>query len=308
MPTSFDNYRAGLPGANSTFTGAGFMSNGSGGSIIPGPSGHGPFGGIPAPLSVPANRLTQASAAIPSYASLSPAVSGVIGSQLAGKPSANTISALTTAAAQRGAGRGMPGSNDFTNNDLFGNIAGYSENLQNQGVGNFNQLLNTTMSGTTDPNLAAEIAGTNASNAAAPDPTAAATYAQSLFNQYLNKFNIPAGNGINPAFRTGTYGGSGGGYGKPPATQSASVSGMPNLRPQQPQNFGPIGDFGVSSGVGGSVSNLPNQNNGMYYGGTWSPSAPTAPAMNGGYYASTNPVDPWGGYGQNDFPDLFGTE
>lgn len=63
----------------------------------------------------------------------------------------------------------MPGSGLETN-QLFGNIAGFSERLQQQGVGNYLSAAGTLGRLQTDPGLAAEISARNADLAAAPDP------------------------------------------------------------------------------------------------------------------------------------------
>jgi hypothetical protein len=97
-----------------------------------------------------------------------------------------TLNALKTGAAQFGVSSGMPGSG-LEQNQLFGNIAGFSEGQQEKGVRNL--LAQTSAFGPTmtNPNLAAEISARNADYAAAPDPKLAA---QEQFNQWLKGLGV----------------------------------------------------------------------------------------------------------------------
>jgi hypothetical protein len=136
------------------------------------PTGRTAFGTVPQSIGVPPNVYSQLSGLVPNFGANTTATGNVIGSQLAGQVSPMTLNALKTGAAQFGVASGMPGSGLETN-QLFGNIAGFSENLQQQGVQNQLNQTNTLSRTMTDPALAAQISARNADLASAPDPTLA---------------------------------------------------------------------------------------------------------------------------------------
>lgn len=153
-------------------------------------SGQGAFGMVPGALSLP-NPAGDLSAQLPGLSKLNSTASGDLQSLLGGTLSAGTTNALQNAAATYGTTSGMSGGAGgmagLDWNSLYGNIAGASTAQQQQGMQDYSSLI-PTVSGTqtVSPTLQAQIAGTNASNAAAPNPTQAASYAEQLFNQYLN--------------------------------------------------------------------------------------------------------------------------
>lgn len=243
MANSFATYRGGLNPIN-YYGGRSFLSTGGG----TGSGGGTAYGGIPAPIAVPPNRQTQAFAANPALGGLQTGAGAIASSEQSGQVSQNTRNALATSAAERGVGRGMPGATDFTNADLFSNIAGYSENRQRQGLQDYESLLSGTEAGMTDPNLATSIADRNSIYAAAPDPALAA---RQQMQNYLTALTAARG----PNRGTGIFyrGGQGGG------TQSAGVSSPPSLDAAMPSGWngtatsGSVTDnpvVGRSSGMG----------------------------------------------------------
>jgi len=134
-----------------------------------GAGGRSAFGTVPGPIGVPPNVFTQLSGAVPNFPALTSGTSNLIGSQQSGTVSPQTMNALKTASAQFGVESGMPGSG-LQENQLFGNIAGFSENQQQRGIQNYLSLISGVGPTMTNPNLAAEIAARNADLAAAPDP------------------------------------------------------------------------------------------------------------------------------------------
>ncbi len=198
------------------------------------------YGSVPAPIGVPTNIFTQLSGAVPGFGANTTGTGAVIGSQLAGNVSPMTLNALKTGAAQFGVGTGMPGSGLETN-QLFGNIAGFSEAQQEKGVRNYLAEVGALGPTMTNPNLAAEIAARNATLAAAPDPKLAAEQA---FNDWLRGFNItrsagtPAGpwapgGTLGPATGFGTMHSNWGGTGMTPPTDDLGFStyGIPEYSP-----------------------------------------------------------------------------
>lgn len=196
--------------------------------------GAGAFGAVPGPIGMP-NPAGSLGAQIPNLGALNTAASGDILSQLGGTLSAGTQNALHNAAATMGVTSGMPGSG-LSWNSLYGNIAGASEMQQKQGLSEYNSFI-PTVSGTqtVSPNLQTEIAGTNASNAAAPNPQASASYAQQLFDQYLQQLRGPAGGtGAFGSPASGSFGGSGADSYSMTSFPSGAFSSLGN-----PSSYGP---------------------------------------------------------------------
>lgn len=114
-------------------------------------------------------------------------------SESLGVISPGTRNALAITNAQRGQGSGMPLSG-LSTNDLFGNIAGFSEGLQKQAADQYSSLIPTiSKTQTVDPALQTEIANINALRSAAPSPTAQFNLAKSLYDQYAAKVRGPGG-------------------------------------------------------------------------------------------------------------------
>lgn len=216
-------------------------------SLTPAPTtGQGAFGAVPGNVT---NPISNAPA-------LNDAAGGDILSKLGGTLSPGTMNALQNAQATFGQTSGMPGAG-LSWNSLYGNIAGASENQQQQGLTDYNAI--------TGPAFQTGLAEQNAVNAAAPDPTQAASYAEQLFNKYLASM--------------------GGGHG--------GVSGLP-------QNLLQPGGFGGGS-VRSSVAPSVNPSSGgldfSNLFGTDPSSGATASPYGGGavdYSSVFNPTDTFG--------------
>lgn len=153
-------------------------------------------------------------------------VASTIASQLAGQLSPETVGAIQDAMARFGVSSGMPGSGLSTNLGVR-SMGQTAEQLQQQGVTNFGNILPMIKATqTVSPELQASIgefnagqtnnmnqfnagvgnqvnalnlgvAEQNALNAAAPNPTEAASYAKQLFDQYLQSIKGPGGGTVN---------------------------------------------------------------------------------------------------------------
>lgn len=152
----------------------------------------GAFGTSVAPIQQPKSIYDELKANVPNYGALTSSAVGNIGSELSGNINPQTLQMLQNQAATRGVTSGMPGSG-LNLETLLGNEGLTSQNLQHQGLTDYNTFTGTAGSQQTDPALAASISTQNAFDAAAPDPNAANSYAQMLFQKYLN----PAGS-TNP--------------------------------------------------------------------------------------------------------------
>lgn len=240
-----------------------------------GGNGHTAFGTVPGPISVAPNKFSQVQNSIPGFNNLTSGTSNVIGSELSGQVSPNTLNALRTAAAQWGVNSGMPGSG-LQQNNLFGNIAGYSEKRQHQGLEDYLGTLSTVGNTMTDPALATEVSNRNALFAAAPDPQKAA---QQQLAEWMQKFNLTRSSnyGGGPGGGTGVYSGGGGG-----GFRSGKFDALGN----------PIGDY---SNNGGSLYNSPSLiGYGPQDGGTQHFAAGAGGSINPALLSRNNLIDPGG--------------
>lgn len=141
------------------------------------------------------NPFTDLSKVYPNLSGTNAATSGAIMSRLQGQLSPETMATIQNAAAQFGVGSGMPGSGLQANRTVR-DLGIASENLQQQGIQDYNATIPTVSSTQTlNPQFQFEAALQNAVNAASPDPAAAGSYAQSLFDKYLQQLSSPAGGG-----------------------------------------------------------------------------------------------------------------
>jgi hypothetical protein len=202
---------------------AGYGYSYSGGSGAPA-GGPAVFGSrVPALPTITGPTLNQA---YPNLTGTNASASSALMSELSGQLSPQTQAAIADAAASFGVSSGMPGSG-LSLNRYPRDIGLASEQLMHQGIGDYSSLI-PTVSGTQTVNpyqaagLNTEIGAMNATNASAPDPTAAATYAQQLFDRYLNRLSAPAG---------GT-GGPGSAQGLPWWQQTTTAGGASGFGPQ----------------------------------------------------------------------------
>lgn len=219
--TAWDQYRnpilSGSP-ASSTATSA---VGANGFTATPDPqSGTGAFGLVPGPIGVP-QPYNDLSAAYPNLSGTNTATSSALLSRLRGELSPGAQSAISDAAATYGQTSGMPGSGIVQNRNLR-DIGLTSEQVQQSALQEYPSIM-SSVSGTqtVNPALQAEIAGTNATNAAAPNPSSAAYYSRWLFQRYqdLLKQNQPKTNKTGAAIG-GTLGAVAGAYFGGPAGAS----------------------------------------------------------------------------------------
>jgi len=126
------------------------------------------------------NPSAALGAEIPGVSGLNTQLSGLIGSELAGNISPQTMQLLQNAAGTFGVNSGMPKSGLSLEN-LLANIGLTSQAQQQAGVANYNQTIPTVSSTQTlNPALAWEANLQNAVSAASPDPRSAAEEQLSL--------------------------------------------------------------------------------------------------------------------------------
>jgi hypothetical protein len=178
VPTTASPIEPGLTG--------GYSTAGGGSSIF-----GGRIGQIPMP-----NPSRDLSSVYPNLSGVNAASSAALSSKLNGQLSPETANLIQQHAAEFGAANGMPG---FQPGSLFWNkslrdIGSTSEQQQQQGLQDYAPLISAvSQTQTVNPSLQAEVNATNATNAAAPDPAAAGTYAQQMFDKYLAQLKGPAG-------------------------------------------------------------------------------------------------------------------
>lgn len=148
----------------------------------------GTFGSNISPIPMP-NPAADLASVYPNLSAANAAISGNVLSELKGQLSPETIQNIVNSSAVYGVTSGMPGSG-LARNIIPRSIGLSTESLKRQGLQDYSGAI-PVISGTQTvrPELQAEINATNAFNAAAPNPTAAANYALSLYKEYMN----PAG-------------------------------------------------------------------------------------------------------------------
>jgi hypothetical protein len=188
-------------------------------NLAPGPQGgNGPYGAVPGAIGAPPSIFSQVGTAVPGSAATAGGALGDINSELAGVLSPGTQNLLQDKAASLGVSVGQPGGtagNTLTNQNLLDQMGLTSEGLSNQGIGNYLSFLGGVGQTQLQPNLLADIASSNATMAAAPNPGAAAQQQQNLMMQY---FNLLHGQTAPPGPATGRVpiaGPGGGGIGAP---------------------------------------------------------------------------------------------
>lgn len=203
-------------------------------------SGTNPFGYIPGPTGNPIGNAGD----------LNTEAGNDLASKLGGTISPGTMNALKDASAEWGVSSGLGPGSGLGTNGLFSNIAGFSENQEQQGLQDYNQI--------TGPGFQTNLAENNANLSAAPDPTQAANYAKQLYDEYLQQIQ----RGKSPA------GGTGASAPPTPATPvSDSSVGFPN---QTPGTSDPNLDayyastYGLLPGTGALTTDTPGLNAAAY--------------------------------------------
>lgn len=176
----------------------------------PAPSAYNPtFGGVPGNVAIP-NPFQDISNVFPGLSGANTAASSDLLDELQGKISPETQNMLKDAAARFGIKSGMPLSG-LADNSFLRNLGLSIEQRRQQGLADYSRLIPTVaQTQTVSPALQAEIASHNAAMNAAPVPAAAQSYAQRLFDQYLqSRFGGPGGGTrgdiFSPAGGTGSF-------------------------------------------------------------------------------------------------------
>ena len=155
----------------------------------------GPFGNRVAPTPAP-NPYADISQAGVDLAGINPSASAVLRSRFAGQVGGDDANWLQDRNAEWAAGSGMgfePGFGpSMANNRLARNLGLRSEELKDKAFGEYSPFVGT-VAGTQieapgEKNLRVS---TNNQLAAAPDPYAKATYAETMFDKYKNKLGSP---------------------------------------------------------------------------------------------------------------------
>lgn len=176
-------------------------ASGAGGyNLLPQPtSGRGAFGLVPGTIGVPPNRYEGVQSIYPNISGLTGGAGNIIQSEMAGELSPETINTIQDEAARFGLASGLPLSGLSGNRGL--RSLGLSvEGRQRQGLQDYGSFLGTLAPLTTDPNLAASIAQSNAILNASPNPAMAAN---EQWRRYMEAANMAAAAGRTPAGGTG---------------------------------------------------------------------------------------------------------
>jgi hypothetical protein len=200
-------------------------------------AGNGAFGTVPGATSLPPSLWEQLNQNVPNYGAMTSSATGDISSLLSGKLSPSTMMNIDNAATSRGVSMGQPNS-PFSDMIGLGLTGQTTEGLQQQGLQDYNTFTGTAGGLQQNPALMSEISQSNAVLGSAPDPSAAAAYSKSLYDQYMAQMNTPAG-----------------------GTGSFSLSGSPQ------GNYSQFPMFGGASGGTGSFGSV-NYSNGFGGGGS----------------------------------------
>lgn len=164
------------------------------------------FGGIPGATGAPPSVYGQIGAVVPGLSNLTGTSASDIQSELSGQLSPGTIDLLKNQSATWGVESGMPGSG-AAGNDYLRSLGLTSEQVQNQGIGNYMNFLGSVGNTQLSPDLLSNIAQSNAVLGSAPNPQNAAVTQQS--NAYANmmlQYLLSGGGGGGGGF-TGIGGG-----------------------------------------------------------------------------------------------------
>ena len=234
-------------------------------------TGQGAYGLVPGAIGIPPTTYSQVGDIYPNQAAQTGQLSSNIGNELAGQLSPETIAALQQHAAQFGVQSGMPGS-QFSGNQGLAQLGLNTEALQQQGQKDYLSASQELGGMQTPQSLAAEIASSNATLGAAPDPAQAAS---EQLGQWMAKFNAASGGKggyrLNSAAPSGGPAGGTGSYAGPnytnPTVSQPNLSGLQipgysfdNTTGQYTANSQPLG--GWTPGSGGVA-----QGAGSYYAG-----------------------------------------
>lgn len=143
------------------------------------------WGGTPGQLTTPPSVYDQLNQNVPYYGTATGTAMGDIDSMLSGQLSPSTTSNIWNAAASRGVALGDPNS-PLSNEIGLGITGNTTEQLQQQGLGDYGSITSLLGSQQNNPQMLADIAEQNAVTAAAPDPKASGGYATWLEQQQLN--------------------------------------------------------------------------------------------------------------------------
>lgn len=170
-------------------------------NYVPSPQyGSGTYGAVPGVITAP-NPAEDLAAQYPDLFGTNSLISGNIRSGLQGNISQPDLNYMQDQAAGAAAASGMPGSN-VRAGTLMGNrsardIGKLQYQIQQDAIDNYNRTIPTISSTQTlSPQAQLEVAGTNATNAAAPNPAAAQSYAQQLYDRYKASASGGGGNRI----------------------------------------------------------------------------------------------------------------
>lgn len=173
-------------------------------------TGSGTYGAVAGATATP-NVYGDLASVYPNLGKTQGTASGNILSELQGNLSSGTINAIQDAAARFGINSGM-GSSGLSHNLSLRDLGLTSENVQQQGLTDFNNLLGTvSKTETVSPETQIALSQSNNALAAQANPQDATNYALSLYNQYLNTLSGAGSktSGVTTPTIRGNSGGSG---------------------------------------------------------------------------------------------------
>lgn len=217
-------------------------------------SGSGTYGAVAGATELP-DVYSELSSVYPELGTTNTATSSALLSKLQGQLSPATINALQDASARYGVSSGMPMSG-LTANKLFGNIAGWSEKQQQEGLQDYSSIIPTvSKTQTISPETQISTSQSNAALAAQANPEAASNYALDLYNEYLDRMDPNSVSNITSQYlgnilsgRLGTNLGTSGTTHIGGPSQVSGSFGTPTTGTRAPSSLGGVG--GVTGATG----------------------------------------------------------
>lgn len=167
-------------------------------NVTPTPrTGQGPFGLVPGTIDLP-DPAGDLAARIPGLDQINSSIAAGLLARSRGQLSPATLAALQDSNAAWAVGSGMSATNPggITTNRLARNIGLTAEDQARKAVEDYGSFTtNVSNTQTVKPETEIDLAARNAAYLAAPDPAAAASYAEQLYQKYLRGMSGGGGGG-----------------------------------------------------------------------------------------------------------------
>jgi hypothetical protein len=261
------------------------------------------FGLVPGTIGKPPNLYQGIESVYPGLGGLTTGAGRVIGSQIRGELSPETINTIQDEAASFGVASGLPSTN-FSGYRGLRNLGLNVEATQRSGVDAYNRYLSSLAPLMDQPEMMASIASQNAVLNAAPDPTMAYRQLMADYDRYMGR---AAGAGTIGGINRGPAGGTGQSTYRPPTELPGgpvfnSLATDYNRGPDyvSPEGWQRWRDEASAWAIPGKGTSAESYNP-WDEGGDWWNEVTEAP-----YTGGSSTYDPYAGLGGWDFEGTYG--